>query len=145
MWHISMVKGWHSWWGARTSGRCYCYLHLLVGNRPSAKSFKALWCVSLQIGGVSKIESIKYAQLKVQTRLLVTIKSVTVYKLLKKEGRNWSWAQDGCLTPRYTGRLIVGRNITWLGDFGCNVTLDWAILFLGDKYTGTWPSRFEEG
>jgi hypothetical protein len=24
----------------------------------------------------------------------------------------WSWAPDGCLTPRQTGRLIVGRNIT---------------------------------
>jgi hypothetical protein len=25
----------------------------------------------------------------------------------------WSWAPDGCLTPRQTGRLTVGRNITW--------------------------------
>jgi hypothetical protein len=24
----------------------------------------------------------------------------------------WSWAPDGCLTPRQTGRLTVGRNIT---------------------------------
>jgi hypothetical protein len=24
----------------------------------------------------------------------------------------WSWAPDGCLTPRQTGRLAVGRNIT---------------------------------
>jgi hypothetical protein len=26
--------------------------------------------------------------------------------------KNWSWAPDGCLTPRKTDRLTVGRNIT---------------------------------
>jgi hypothetical protein len=32
----------------------------------------------------------------------------------------WSWAPDGCLTPRETGRLTVGRNtsltLTWVGS-----------------------------
>jgi hypothetical protein len=50
---------------------------------------------------------------KLQTRPVVrqraphqpTRNSLTVTKI-------WSWAQDGCLTPRQTGRLDVGRNIT---------------------------------
>jgi hypothetical protein len=25
----------------------------------------------------------------------------------------WSQAPDGCLTPRQTGRLTIGRDITW--------------------------------
>jgi hypothetical protein len=34
-----------------------------------------------------------------------TCNSLTVIKI-------WSWAPDGCLTPRQTGWLTVGRNIT---------------------------------
>jgi hypothetical protein len=30
----------------------------------------------------------------------------------QKNGKNWSRAPDGCLTPGRTGRLSVGRNIT---------------------------------
>jgi hypothetical protein len=30
------------------------------------------------------------------------------------EGRNWSRIRDGCLTPRQTCWLNIGRNITWL-------------------------------
>jgi hypothetical protein len=26
--------------------------------------------------------------------------------------KNWSWVSDGRLTPRWTGRLTVGRNVT---------------------------------
>jgi hypothetical protein len=46
-------------------------------------------------------------------------------------------------TPRRTGRLTVGSNITWtwtwrkLSAWGYN----WTTLFLGDINTGTWPSR----
>jgi hypothetical protein len=29
-----------------------------------------------------------------------------------KEKENWSWVPDGRLTPRLTGRLTVGRNVT---------------------------------
>jgi hypothetical protein len=28
------------------------------------------------------------------------------------ERKNWSWVPDGRLTPRRTGRVIVGRNVT---------------------------------
>jgi hypothetical protein len=30
----------------------------------------------------------------------------------REKGKNWSRAPDGCLTPRQTGRLTVGHNIT---------------------------------
>jgi hypothetical protein len=30
----------------------------------------------------------------------------------REKRENWSWVPDGCLTPRQTGRLTVGRNIT---------------------------------
>jgi hypothetical protein len=31
------------------------------------------------------------------------------------EKKNWSWVRKECLTPRRTGQLAVGRNITLLG------------------------------
>jgi hypothetical protein len=57
---------------------------------------------------------------KRQTRPLVrggaphqqTRKCLTVIKI-------WSWAPDGCLTSRQTGRRIVGRNITLTLTFVC--------------------------
>jgi hypothetical protein len=30
----------------------------------------------------------------------------------REKEKNWSRVPDGCLTPRQTGRLTVGRNIT---------------------------------
>jgi hypothetical protein len=33
-------------------------------------------------------------------------------KIIKENGKNWSRLPDGCLIPRRTGRLTVGRNIT---------------------------------
>jgi hypothetical protein len=30
----------------------------------------------------------------------------------RQKGKTWSWVPDRCLTPRQTGRLTVGRNIT---------------------------------
>jgi hypothetical protein len=30
---------------------------------------------------------------------------------------NWSRILNGCLTPRQTGRLTVGRNVAWTFDF----------------------------
>jgi hypothetical protein len=42
--------------------------------------------------------------------------------------RMWSWARDGRLTPRQTGRLTVGRNVTlylWLQKVKC---LNWPAL-----------------
>jgi hypothetical protein len=30
----------------------------------------------------------------------------------REKGKNWSRVPDGCLTPRRTGRLTVGRNVT---------------------------------
>jgi hypothetical protein len=37
----------------------------------------------------------------------------------REKGKNWSRVSDRCLTPRRTGRLTVGRNIT--------LTLTWAL------------------
>jgi hypothetical protein len=33
-------------------------------------------------------------------------------KIIKERKKNWSGVLDGCLTPRQTGRLTIGRNIT---------------------------------
>jgi hypothetical protein len=32
--------------------------------------------------------------------------------ILREKGEKWSRVPDGCLTPRRTGRLTVGRNVT---------------------------------
>jgi hypothetical protein len=34
-----------------------------------------------------------------------------------ENGKNWSWVPDGRLTPGRTGRLTVGRNITFTLTF----------------------------
>jgi hypothetical protein len=54
---------------------------------------------------------------KLQTRPLVregatTYQIVTVYKKISRRKKNWSRVPDGRLTPRRTGRLIIGRNVT---------------------------------
>jgi hypothetical protein len=41
---------------------------------------------------------------------------------VKQKIKIWSWARDGSPTPRQTGRLIVGHNLTSTST----------ILFLGD-------------
>jgi hypothetical protein len=49
-------------------------------------------------------------------------------------------------TQRRTGRLTVGRNITWTWtSHECSARgHNWATLFLGDVNIGNWPSRFGE-
>jgi hypothetical protein len=51
----------------------------------------------------------------------------------REKGKNWSRVPDGCLTPRKTGRLIVGRNIT--------LTLTWlwqvSVVKSGHESCGT--------
>jgi hypothetical protein len=37
----------------------------------------------------------------------------------REKGKNWSGVPDGCLIPRRTGRLTVGRNITLTFDSEC--------------------------
>jgi hypothetical protein len=39
----------------------------------------------------------------------------------RENGKNWSRVPDGCLTPRRTGRLTVGHNITLA------LTLTWSV------------------
>jgi hypothetical protein len=46
---------------------------------------------------------------------------------LNRKEKNLLWFPDGCLTPRQTGQLTVGHNIT---------------LTLEEINTGTWPSRW---
>jgi hypothetical protein len=42
----------------------------------------------------------------------------------REKGKNWSGVSDGCLTPRQTGRLTVGRNIT------LTFALTWVVQWL---------------
>jgi hypothetical protein len=44
--------------------------------------------------------------------LLQNNKSATVIKKMSRRKKNWSRVPDGGLTPRLTGRLTVGRNVT---------------------------------
>jgi hypothetical protein len=39
-------------------------------------------------------------------------KIVNIKKKISRGKKNWSWVPDGRLTPRQTGRLTVGRNLT---------------------------------
>jgi hypothetical protein len=43
----------------------------------------------------------------------------------------WSWARDGCLTPRQTGRLTIGRNITLSLILVCEVVVRWSPVCRG--------------
>jgi hypothetical protein len=94
--------------------------------------------LSLHFGTFSKIETIKYSHeacglrlekpalvtsskdWKIQTRLFVGEGAPhhlilnCLKKIKERRRRNWSWVQDGCLSPIQTGRLTFGRNITWL-------------------------------
>jgi hypothetical protein len=62
---------------------------------------------------------------KLQTRLLVREGAPHQHlrkclKIIKeRKEKNWSRVPDGCLTPRQTGRLTVGRNVTL--NFECRV------------------------
>jgi hypothetical protein len=88
--------------------------------------------LALQVGGVSKIEAIKYAcrsrgkgcagdsRQKLKTTKPISRQrgrpTSTNPQLSKNNQRgdekNWSRVPDGCLTPGRTDRLTVGRNIT---------------------------------
>jgi hypothetical protein len=81
-----------------------------------------------QVGGISRTGTIKYclesrgtalartsSNSKLQTRPLVrkgVTKQQTRNCLMKisRRNKNWSRVPDGCLIPRRTGRLTVGRN-----------------------------------
>jgi hypothetical protein len=60
-------------------------------------------CSKLQIRPLVREGAAKY-----QTR--------NCLKKISRRKKNWTRVTDGCLTPRRTGRLIVGRNVTltWL-------------------------------
>jgi hypothetical protein len=98
--------------------------------------------LALLFGGVSQIGTIKYAHESRGTELWEMLRWRWPAKKLettdptsrqrgrptstnrqlsknneREKGRNWSLVPDGCLTPRQTGRLTVGRSITltlWL-------------------------------
>jgi hypothetical protein len=83
------------------------------------------------LGGVSRIGTIKYGlqyrgtalartstNSKLKTRPLVREGSTKITnpqlskKNISRRNKNWLRVPDGCLTPRRTGRLTVGRNLT---------------------------------
>jgi hypothetical protein len=49
----------------------------------------------------------------------------------REKGKNWSRVQDGCLTPRRTGRPTVGRNITLTLTLTISVSQSWVLVYSG--------------
>jgi hypothetical protein len=116
-----------------------------LGNPvPGGSKYRNL---AFQVVGVSKIETIKYVHESrgtgcsgdVRKKLKSTdptsrqrgrptsANSQLSKNYQREKGKNWSRVPDGCLTPRRTGRLTVGRNITLiltlLGESNINETL----------------------
>jgi hypothetical protein len=101
--------------------------------------------LALQVGGVSRIGTIEYglesrgtstrdcAAEDQQKQQIADPSSrqrgryKITYPQLSKENfkakQNWSRVPDGCLTPRRTGRLTIGRNITLILTLTCWVGL----------------------
>jgi hypothetical protein len=79
--------------------------------------------LALQVGGVSRIGTIKYGLESRGTQARAGLRwrepAATVnyrpengLKTILRRKKKWSLVPDGCLTPRRIGRLTVGRNIT---------------------------------
>jgi hypothetical protein len=81
-------------------------------------------------------------------RGLYKIRNPQLSKEIFKEKEHLPRVPDGCLIPRRTGRLTVGRNITLSLTLGVKLPNAWdyscATLFLGEINTATWPSRLVE-
>jgi hypothetical protein len=56
--------------------------------------------------------TVNYISVLSSERALQNNKPVTVQRKFQGERKNWSRVPDGCLTPRQTGRLTVGRKLT---------------------------------
>jgi hypothetical protein len=57
------------------------------------------------------VAKVNYGPVLWSERALRNNKPTTVKKISRRK-KNWSRVPDGCLTPRRTGRLTVGRKLT---------------------------------
>jgi hypothetical protein len=56
--------------------------------------------------------TVNYRPVLSSERALQTNKPETCLKKISRRKKNWSRVPDRCLTPRRTGQLTVGRNVT---------------------------------
>jgi hypothetical protein len=102
------------------------YMTLVYSRKMLASSTsKIRWTWPSRLGESQKLNQIKYAHDSCGTQ--------TWERLWKKI--NWLWVWDGCLAPRQTGRLTVGRNITltWLYTI--------SLIFIPKQIHLTWEQR----